>query len=277
MVFQNVTVLGAGLLGGSVALAALEVGLRTKLWGRRAESVATAVKMRLEATTDLRQAVVGAELIILAVPVGAMPGLLSQVLPLLNTPVIFSDVGSVKVRPNETLVPLLEGTGHEFIGSHPMAGSEQTGMEAARKDLLQGAACILTPSDSASQDAVTALEVFWRGLGCVPRSMSSAAHDEAVARVSHFPHAMAAVTADISLSDADLGQIAGGGLRDTSRVAGGDPHMWTEIMMENRVALIESLKEGRNGLESLIRCLEGEDSTELCRFLTHAKSLRDQL
>ncbi len=275
MSFQTITILGPGLLGGSVALAAQAAGLKVTLWGRNVERVAAASALGLEATTDLVAAVREAQLIIFAVPVGAMEGIAQQALPYLRPDVLVTDVGSVKSLPHEKLEPILKAEGISFIGSHPMAGSEQTGVAAARADLLQGAACVLTNDAGVSEEIVNQMERFWASLGCRPQLMSAADHDRAVARISHFPHAMAVFTADAALKNLEDANLAGGGFRDTSRVASGDPAMWAEIMIENRQALADSLRDGAESLREMLVMLENSDKEGLRDYLAEIKARRD--
>lgn len=273
--FQKVAILGPGLLGGSVALAAQKIGLEVVLWGRREAIVAQALELGLQATTDLEAAVSEADLIVLAVPVGVMATLAKTMQPFLRQKALVTDVGSVKSLPHAQLEPILAKSGHVFVGSHPMAGSEQTGIAAARGNLLEDAACILTNDGGAPEETVQNLVAFWEALGMRLTVMSARQHDEVVARISHFPHAMAMITAAVGLAEPAHGQFAGGGFRDTSRVASGAPTMWAEIMMENRVALAETLRESRDQITKMLAQLENQDQAGLEEDLMRAKALRD--
>ena len=271
--FQHITILGPGLLGGSIALAARRVGLSAILWGRNPERVAAAMSKGLKATTDLAEAVKGADMVILAVPVGVMDELAGKVCELQGPDVFLTDVGSVKGLPHQ----MAEGRGLRFVGSHPMAGSEQTGVEAAREDLFDGAACVVTNDAGLADEEVDALAKFWEALGCENvKRMSAAEHDEAVARISHFPHAMSSLTADVSLKDQGRAELAGGGFRDTTRVASGDPAMWAEIMMENKEALSVSLEEVREQIGKMLDQLANSDKEGLQAYLAEVKKRNDE-
>lgn len=274
MNFKKIAILGPGLLGGSVALACRETGIKAVLWGRNAERVKAARALGLEATTEISQAVDQADLVILAVPVGAMPEVAESLISYLEEDALVTDVGSVKVSPHQTLGPIFK---ERFIGSHPMAGSEQTGVEAARAELLQKAACVLTNEENASPEKVEALQCFWQNLGCRVEHLDAADHDRAVARISHFPHAMAVITADIGLKTSDEADLAGGGFRDTSRVASGDPAMWAEIMIENREALLKVMAEAQESLRDMLVFLKNSDKESLCKSLAEVKARRDQV
>jgi len=271
--FQKIAILGPGLLGGSVGLAARRVGVEAVLWGRNPERVAVAKSLGLEATVDLAEAVKGAELVIFAVPVGVMDLLAEKMRDFLPPGVLVTDVGSVKSLPHEVAAD----RGLRFVGSHPMAGSEQTGVEAARDDLFHEAACVLTNDGGIPVEEVQELAGFWESLGCVhPKIMTAAGHDEAVARISHFPHAMSSLTAGVSLREPSHAELAGGGFRDTTRVASGDPAMWAEIMIENREALQDSLEEVRDQIGKMLEQLANSDKEGLQAYLAEVKARKDR-
>lgn len=277
--FQKIGILGGGLLGGSAALALREKA-DVRLWIRRPEAVDAAQLSGLDfATGDLKEAVADTDLLILAVPVGAMPALLSAAMAAgLPKACLVTDVGSVKAAPHRDLAPALAQNGNPFIGSHPMAGSERNGLAAARADLFQNAACLLTNDSGAPPDLCTALEDFWKALGCRTKWLGAAEHDRLVARISHLPHVTAAATAFGALSaDTASGILSGGGLRDTTRVAGGNPEMWAEILLENRGEVARSVRETIAKLDEFLVALDGANQEELRHLLTEAKALRDTL
>jgi len=267
MIFSRIAILGPGLLGGSVGLAAIESGYEITLWGRNSDRVAATCKLGLNATTDLEAAVEHADLVILAVPVGVMPVLAEQFKKHLKSGALVTDVGSVKGHPHKMAVD----SGLPFIGSHPMAGSEQTGIEAARGDLFEGAACALTNDQKRPENELAAVGKFWKDLGCLVSVMTSADHDQAVARISHLPHAMAAATASAGLRRSSDHALAAGGFRDTTRVASGDPAMWAEIMVENREALADALEDARNEIREMLDHLANSDKKGLQDYLAEVK------
>ncbi len=277
--FQKIGILGGGLLGGSAALALREKA-DVRLWIRRPEAVDAAQLSGLDfATGELKEAVADTDLLILAVPVGAMPALLSAAMAAgLPKACLVTDVGSVKAAPHRDLAPALAQNGNPFIGSHPMAGSERNGLAAARSDLFQNAACLLTNDSGAPPDLCTALEDFWKALGCRTKWLGAAEHDRLVARISHLPHVTAAATAFGALSaDTASGILSGGGLRDTTRVAGGNPEMWAEILLENRGEVARSVRETIAKLDEFLVALDGANQEELRSLLAEAKTLRDTL
>jgi prephenate dehydrogenase len=227
-------------------------------------------------TTDLKCAVDGADLVILATPVGVMKLLVEQIVQWFSEQnILLTDVGSVKRLPHNEIAPLIAGTALKFVGSHPMAGSEKTGMEAAFDTLLDGATCLVTNEQNVAEESVVQLEQFWRELGCTTRRMTAEDHDYAVARVSHFPHVLASVGATVGLAFEDISDLCGGGMRDTTRVAAGDPTLWTEILMENRDALQRSMRESIADLVKLMDCLEKEDREQMFAYLEEAKKRRE--
>ena len=282
----RLAVLGPGLLGGSLALAAKQDGAAAQvaLWGRRQEIVEQILRQGIAdtASSDLAEATAGASLIVLATPVEIMPALAAQLARLPLAPgTLITDVGSVKGSVVRQLEPLFAGTGTRFLGSHPMAGSEKTGLDAARADLFrsQNAACILTPTENTLPQDIERLTAFWQGIGCrVLPLMSPDQHDQEVARISHLPHLMAVLTTLAALrQDATPLRCAGNGFRDTTRIAAGDPGLWTGIISQNREAIIAALHDARDGLGELLEIIESLDEDRLRQFLSAAKRLRDLL
>lgn len=279
--FPKVTILGGGLLGGSLALAlaALEDAPQVSLWARKQQTVDEARELGIrDVTTDLAEAVTNASLLVLAVPVGVMAPLLTDALAAgLPVDCLVTDVGSVKRVPHRTLSPLLAGKGPNFIGSHPMAGSERNGISAVSATLFQNAACLLTNDDAAPVEQASALDRFWKKIGCRVSWMSASIHDELVARISHLPHIVAASAARVCLKDPSEGKFGGGGLRDTTRVAGGNPDMWAEIVTENREALCGLLHETIADLREILASLETANQEQARQWLVTAKQRRDPL
>lgn len=279
--FPHITILGAGLLGGSLALALaeLENPPQVRLWARKQETVDDAARLGIaNVTTDLAEAVKDASLVILAVPVGAMAPLVTAALEAgLPDGCLVTDVGSVKRVPHRKISPLLKGRDIRFIGSHPMAGSERNGLSAVTSRLFQNAACILTNDDGGPAEQTAALEQFWKSIGCRTSWMSAAIHDELVARISHLPHIIAASAARVCLKDPSEGKFGGGGLRDTTRVAAGNPTMWAEIVIENREALTDLLRESIDDLREILATLENANQEQARKWLVTAKQRRDPL
>lgn len=279
--FRRIGILGPGLLGGSIALGMekLHPKVGVRMWARSAERVSEiAAQGFSHATTDFDLVVGDAELIILAVPVGAMPGLAERLIAAgVGGDQFVTDVGSVKALPHETVGVPLKEAGIRFVGSHPMAGSDQSGFSAASSDLFEGAPCILTNDGGLPDDDVNRLVAFWSGLGARAAVMTGEEHDHLVARISHVPHVMAAICALVALEKEEDGHFAGGGLRDTSRVAGGDPAMWREILSENKAAVAGPLRQGAELMQRLADLIEGGKEEALEAVLEEAQLRRRRL
>ncbi len=278
MDFDKVAILGGGLLGGSIALALRErfPDVPVTLWVRREESVLAARARGIEgADADLGICLDGASLIVLSTPVGVMPELVLAALEHgLRQDALVTDVGSVKGPPHREIAPILREAGLRFIGGHPMAGSEKTGIAAADADLFEGAACLLTDDEEVGEPLAGRLSRFWEGIGCRTHWTRAAEHDALVARISHFPHAAAAAAAWVALQNPGDARFAGGGLRDTTRVAGGDPDMWAEIFMENRGELAAAVERCISGMSEMLAMLRAGDHEALRHWLAAAREAR---
>ncbi len=217
---------------------------------------------------------------VLCVPIGAMAGIAKELAASLRSGALVTDVGSVKADVVRELPPLL-GVNVRFIGSHPMAGSEQTGIAAARADLFDGSVCIVTPTAESKREDVAEAGALWRALGCRVRELSPEVHDETVAMVSHLPHLLAAALVNLA-EERQSGSLdfAGPGFRDTTRVAAGPPEMWTEILRENREAVRNSTQAMVEKLLELLKLLDRlpeNGERQLHEFLSQAKSRRDSV
>ncbi|MDJ0847420.1 MAG: prephenate dehydrogenase [Myxococcota bacterium] len=272
--FGRVAVLGLGLLGGSVALAAKRRGVAGCVVGanRRASVGEEALRLGAvdEAASDFPSAVRGAELVVLATPVFAMPEVVRQIAPELGEGALVTDVGSVKGCLADTLPGLLP-RGVHYVGAHPMAGSHERGITFAREDLLEGATCVVaTEADAAARERVAA---FWSALGSRVVWRDSAEHDRDVGWVSHVPHAVAfAFAAALEEAPERAFEVQGSGFRDFTRIAHSDPELWADILFSNRKAVAAPLQAAGRTLSHLARLLEEENTEALERFLQTARS-----
>jgi prephenate dehydrogenase len=281
--WKKITLVGVGLLGGSLGLALRQRRLTDFVTGyvRRSASVAECLKAGAvdEATCDLAAAVAGAELVVLCTPISQMRELVEQLLPALQRRAIVTDVGSVKGSVVHELEPLVAKAGAHFIGSHPMAGAEKMGVTAARADLFLDAVCVVTPTSRSSPTACRRITRFWKSLGSRVLSLSPEAHDELVSRSSHLPHMLAATLARFVLNpDHPLEQqlLCANGFRDTTRVASGSPEMWRDIALANRHNLSQTLGGFMEDLRAFRRALKKGDGPALAKFFEQAKQRRDQ-
>ena len=281
MTFSSIAILSPGLLGGSLAMAIRRrmPGAEIRVWARREESIEKVRVLGLadEASTDAAAIAKGAGLILFCMPVGAMPEVAQRIVSVVNPDAVITDVGSVKQSVVEKLGAIFSGHA-QFIGSHPMAGSEQAGIEAAREDLFEGAVTILTPEDKANKETVATLAKFWEGVGCRVAIARPRIHDEAVALISHLPHLAAAalVQSALRVYPAAL-EWRGNGFLDTTRVALGPPEMWAGILMENREAVKKAIHAMIENLSEVTKLLDAEETGALEDYLAEARLVRGRL
>ncbi len=283
--FQRIAVFGPGLLGGSIAMAvhAAMPQAELRIWARRTQPLDFARKLGLTdcTTTDAAVAAKGADLIILATPIGVFEDLAHRMLPCVGRDCVVTDVGSVKAYVHRTTGEFLTGRHRIFIGSHPMAGAEKQGIESASADLLEGATVALTNPHHAAPEYVERLARFWQMLGCSTYEMEPANHDQTVARISHVPHILAALCARAAtfgpVPMADLQRLAATGFRDTTRVCSGPAGMWADILWENDVAVRAALESCITDLQKLRDLLEEQDKTAVREWLETAKQARETI
>jgi prephenate dehydrogenase len=280
--WEKITLVGVGLLGGSLGLAIKQHRLAVRVAGfvRRQESVAECEKAGAvdEAGTDLGRAIEKADLVILCTPIAQMAGLTTKMLPAFKRGCLVTDVGSVKAGVVAELEPLVAGAGAHFIGSHPMAGAEKMGVAAARADLFKGAICAVTPTPQSNPDAVARLETFWQSVGARSLRLAPELHDDLVSRSSHLPHVVAAELANYVLSPVhprEQGMLCANGFRDTTRIAAGSPEMWRDIALANRKNLARVLGVFIEDLQEFQLALEKQDVRAIEEFFNQAKERRD--
>jgi prephenate dehydrogenase len=283
VLLQKVTIVGVGLLGGSVGLAIKRRQLASKVIGyvRRPMSIIESTRVGAVdyATCDLQVAVAHADLVILCSPLAQMKPLVEQMLPALQPGALVTDVGSVKQSVVDDLESIVAGAKAHFVGSHPMAGSEKTGVEAARADLFDEAMCVVTPTANSFAGAVDRIEQFWKDLGARVLRMSPETHDDLVSRSSHLPHVVAAGLANYILSPThprEQSTLCANGFKDTTRVAAGSPEMWRDIAMANRKNLARVLGVFIDDLHELQLAIENNDEKTIAEFFQTAKQRRDQ-
>ncbi len=282
MQFQKITLIGVGLLGGSLGLAVKRRRLAGRVEGyvRRTATIAECRKRRAVdlATLDLLAAVSGADLIVLCTPLAQMQPLVKDFLPSMKRGAIVTDVGSVKGNVVKDLEKLITKAGGHFVGSHPMAGAEKTGVSAARVDLFEQAVCVITPTTNSPAAAVRKLEKFWQAVGARTLRLPAETHDVLVARSSHLPHVAAAALALTVLDPkhpAEQGRLCATGFRDTTRVASGSPEMWRDIALANRRNLARSLDDFMAGLKQFQKALARADVAAVTAYFETARQRRD--
>lgn len=230
------------------------------------------------ATTRLEEAVVGADLVVLCTPVAQFPALLASLRSSLASGAVVTDVGSVKAEVVRVAEEGLRGCDAHFVGGHPMAGSERTGVEAAREKLFEGAVWVLTPTPASDPVVVERLAQTCRGLGSRVLSLDPAAHDALVSRSSHLPHVLAAALTNYVLSGThpeEQSRLCATGFRDVTRIASGSPEMWRDIALGNRDALLRAIQDVSESLRGISLALERRDAEAVLDFFATAKRRRD--
>lgn len=281
--WNKITLVGMGLLGGSLGLAIKRRRLAHHVEGyvRRAASIQECQKFEAadHTTQNLAQAVHGADLVILCTPLAQMRPLVRQMLPELKRGAIVTDVGSVKASVVKEIEALVAKAGAHFIGSHPMAGGEKTGVSAARADLFENAVCVITPTARSHPAALRQVERFWKAVGSRLLTLTPQAHDELVSRSSHLPYLLAATLVNYVLrpgSSKHQATLCATGFRDTTRIASGSPEMWRDIALANRASIRMALDDFVRELQRVQGMLRQNDADELMLWFNTAKQRRDQ-
>ncbi len=282
MHFQKITLVGVGLLGGSLGLVSRQRRLAREIVGlvRRAASVGECERLGvvMQATQDARQAAADADLIVLCTPISQMKATLGPMLPALKRGAVVTDVGSVKGSVVQELEPLVAAAGGHFVGSHPMAGAEKTGPAAATAELFTDAICVVTPTPRSSPIAVKRVEELWKAVGGRPLRLTPQVHDELVSRSSHLPHVVAAGLANYVLSPLHAkaqGLLCAKGFRDTTRIASSPAEMWRDIAFANRQNLGRVLDVFIGDLQEFRHALETGDVRTIEDYFEKARQRRD--
>jgi prephenate dehydrogenase len=279
--FNKVSIIGVGLLGASFALALRENGLCKTIYGygRREDNLKRAKEKGIIDNYSLNaaRACEGSDLILLATPVGVFKDIIKTVRTFLKKGAIVTDVGSVKgglVYEIEELMP----EGVYYIGSHPIAGSDKSGIDDARADLFNNARCIITPTENSNSTVKKTIVSLWESLGAKAEIMEPYKHDEIYAAVSHLPHVIAYALVN-TLGDINSGYIeyAGQGFKDTTRIALSSPEMWRDISIFNKDNLIKLLVVFRENLDKMEKLLEMSDARGIEEEFLKAQGLRKKI
>ncbi len=281
--FNTVAIVGVGLIGGSLGIALRERGLARRVIGitRRKETIAEALSAGAidEGTTD-RAAVAEAELVYLAPPVLTMLTLTEALAPHLCPGTLVTDAGSTKAVLMEE-IPKRLPAGVDFIGGHPMAGSEKGGVQAALGSLFEGAVWVLTRGPNTLPENMERLTAMVRAVGAQPVELDPHLHDDAVARVSHLPHILAAALAQAAgegeVPAELLGLLVAGGFKSTTRIASSPPDVWRDICLTNRQAILTGLIDLEAAVTAFRAALVASDGNALLEAFQRGKSSRDTL
>ncbi|MGM0568291.1 MAG: prephenate dehydrogenase [Elusimicrobiota bacterium] len=274
--YNKVSIIGIGLIGGSIGLALLEKKLARSVsgWGRNPDHLRKAIEKGActEATTSIKKTLADAEIVILCTPVKVILNQLEEIAKFAPGGAIIMDVGSVK----EKIVDAAFKSGLiseklEFIGAHPMAGSEKTGVENSSEDLFNHAPCILTPHLKNSQKNLARAKLFWQKLGADIVEMTPLQHDISVGFLSHLPHVVSSVLARVSCTNIEnpdiISKVAGPSFRENTRIAGASAELWSQIYIQNKEQVIKAVEAFINSLDDFKSILTKEDNDKLSMFI----------
>ena len=277
MQFKRIAIIGMGLIGGSIGLNIKKRCPRTEIVGVTAHKKTMRAALRHGAcergTLDATEAVEGDDLVIIATPVDRILGTLKEIIPYVKKGCIITDVGSVKgaiVSDAERIT----GKRANFIGAHPMAGSEKRGIDEARIDLFKGTPCVITRTKRSSRESLKKVAAFWKGMGSDIYVLSPEVHDEHISNISHLVH-IAASALCLATNTSSL-KFASSGFRDTTRIASSNPALWIPILMSNRLNVSRDLKRYTETLVELNKIMARNDKSRLKKKLLRAKVIREQ-
>jgi len=279
---ERLGLIGVGLIGGSLALALRKAGVVGEIigCGRNPVHLETAKRLGVidRGETDPAAAVQGADMVVLAVPLGAMREIMEAIRPVLEPETVLTDVGSAKTSVIRAARAVFDTLPPGFVPGHPIAGTEKSGVEAAFPELFRRRRVILTPVPESAEKAVSRVQSMWEACGAQVVSMAPEHHDEVLAATSHLPHMLAYALVDTLARRDDSQEIfdfAAGGFRDFTRIASSDPRMWHDICLANHDALVKMLEAFSDDLRLLADAVRRADSRFLLETFTRAKQTRD--
>lgn len=281
--FKKICVIGVGLIGGSVAKAARANNLVETIVGfGRAddlENLQLAKKLGVidEFFTEIEPAVFEADCVIIATPVAATESILKVLKPFWSQNAIYTDVGSTKGNVIEAAKAVFGEVPTNFIPAHPIAGAENSGVQAALVDLFLNKRLIITPVENTNSDSLEKLQQFWEKIGSLVSIMPVQEHDSVLAATSHLPHLLAFALVDMLGTrdeQEDIFKFAAGGFRDFTRIASSDPTMWTAICEANKTELVPLLEQFKNELSKIQHLLENDDYQKLFELFAYANTAR---
>ena len=277
---NKITIVGVGLIGGSLARALKEKNLAKTVfgYGRDLSRLEEAKKHNIidDYSTQIEEAVNHADIIVIATPVGTFRNIFSEVKPLIADDVIISDVGSTKTNIVDMAKEILGDKSQSFVPAHPIAGKEKSGFEASDGNLYIGKKVIITPIEDNSSESIQVIESMWKNVGAEIDFMSPQSHDDLLGMTSHLPHMLAFSLVNYLVDQNPSASIyAGGGFKDFSRIASGDAVMWRDICLQNKDKIITHLRGYQSTVEELIDAIDQEERDKLELLFATAKKTRD--
>jgi cyclohexadieny/prephenate dehydrogenase len=282
VIFRRLALIGIGLIGGSIALAARRAGVveHVAISSRTAKTLARAEELRLGDSyyADAADAVEDADCVILCSPVGAYAAIAAGIEDALKPGAVVSDVGSVKAAVVAAIGPHIP-KGVHFVPAHPVAGTEYSGPDAGFAELFQNRWCILTPPPGSDRGAVEHTRAFWQALGANVEIMTPEHHDLVLAITSHVPHLIAynivGTAAELeTVTQSEVMKFSAGGFRDFTRIAASDPTMWRDVFLNNKQAVLEMLGRFNEDLTALQRMIRNGDGDGLFELFTRTRAIR---
>ena len=281
---NRLLIIGVGLIGGSLARALKKAEACKEIVGsnRNVSQLKRAVELGVidRYDTDIAKAAAGADMIVLATPVGSTEAILRQLKDHLGATTVITDVGSTKQSVIAAARAAFGEVPGHFVPGHPIAGTEQSGVEASSAQMFQQRRVVLTPLPETDAQALNTVRMMWEQAGAEVVQMDARAHDEILAATSHLPHVLAYTLVDTLArmeQHADIFRFAAGGFRDFTRIAASDPLMWRDICLANRVAIVKMIEKFSADLNHFAAALRDEDSAALLALLERAKAARDGL
>lgn len=280
---ERLCVIGVGLIGGSIARGARARGLVRNVVGVDLDggNLDKALKLGVidAAAQDVAEGTAGADLVVIATPVGAIEGVLRTLQPIWSERAVYTDAGSTKGNVLAAAERVFGAVPGNFVPGHPIAGAERSGVEASSPDLYAGKRVILTPLASTDAEATEQVQFLWRTMGAKVSCMEPGHHDEVLAATSHLPHVLAFVLTEMlgrQDEQQEIFQYAAGGFRDFTRIASSDPRMWLDICMANRSEILPLIERYREALKEAADLISEGRADELLALFSHARGARQR-
>jgi len=281
MLVKRLTIIGVGLIGGSIARALKKIDACDEIigCGRNIANLETAIELGVidKYETQVDRAVANSDLVIVAVPLRSIAGIFKIISKEISPQTIITDVGSAKASVIADAKQYLGPPFPQFVPGHPIAGTEKSGVAASFAELFEDHKVILTPVPETNPQAVETVTLMWQKIGATVVKMSVAQHDEILAATSHLPHLLAySLVNTLNQMNPEVFEFAAGGFRDFTRIASSDPTMWHDISLSNQDAILNMLELFKNQLDHLTKAIQQSDSSEIKDIFSRAKIARDQ-